>query len=122
MKQLLLTALLLVFANIGMAEELRIAAASDLNFALPEIARQFEQRTGTTVKISFGSSGNFFTQIQNGAPFDLFFSADTDFPKKLEAAGLTEPGMISRYATGRLVLWVPNASKVDLAKGLRALT
>src|SRR3954471_14501422 len=97
MRQLLI-ALVLLFSIAVLAEELKVAAASDLNFALPEIAKKFEQKTGSTVKNAFGSSGNFFTQIQNGAPFDLFFSADSDFPKKLEAAGLAEPGTIYRYA------------------------
>lgn len=111
----------LLFAMSAVAQDIRVAAASDLSFALPEIAKSYEQKTGTKVQISFGSSGNFFTQIQNGAPFDLFFSADSDFPKKLEAAGQAEPGTLYRYAIGRLVLWVPNGSHLDLSKGMKAL-
>ena len=111
----------LLFAVSAVAQDIRVAAASDLSFALPEIAKSYEQKTGTKVQISFGSSGNFFTQIQNGAPFDLFFSADSDFPKKLEAAGQAEPGTLYRYAIGRLVLWVPNGSHLDLSKGMKAL-
>src|SRR4051812_36264603 len=116
MKRLLLALLLL--ATTAAAQELRVAAAADLNFALPEIANAFEQQTGTKVQISFGSSGNFFTQIQNGAPFDLFFSADTDFPKRLEQAGLGVPGTVKQYAVGHIVLWVPNTSILDLSRGL----
>jgi molybdate transport system substrate-binding protein len=73
------------------------------------------------VKLSFGSSGNFFSQIQNGAPYDLFFSADISYPQKLEAAGLVEPGSLYRYATGKIVLWVPNDSHIDVSHGLGAL-
>ncbi len=103
------------------AQELTIAAASDLQFAFQDIAARFEKDTGHRVKVIFGSSGNFFSQIQNGAPFDLFFSADIDYPKKLEAAGLTEPGTLYTYATGRLVLWAQRDSKLDLSRGLPAL-
>src|SRR5438045_2294638 len=74
------------------ADDLNVAAASDLSFAMKELAANYEKQTGTVVRVTLGSSGNFFTQIQNGAPFDLFFAADIDYPKKLEAAGLGEPG------------------------------
>jgi molybdate transport system substrate-binding protein len=103
------------------AEEITIAAASDLQAVFQEVSTQFQKQTGNTAKLTFGSSGNFFTQIQNGAPFDLYFSADIDYPKKLEAAGLAEPGTLYQYATGRIVLWVPNESKLDLGQGLKAL-
>src|SRR5689334_3472263 len=65
--------------------------------------------------------GNFFQQIQNGAPFDMFFSANLDYPKKLEAAGLTEPGSYYQYAKGKIVIWVPKDSKLDLTTGMKAL-
>jgi molybdate transport system substrate-binding protein len=103
------------------AEELSVAAAADLNFALNVIATRYQHDSGNTLQISYGSSGNFFTQIQNGAPFDLFFSADMDFPRQLEAAGLAEPGTLYRYATGKIVLWVPNGSKLDLSRGINVL-
>ena len=103
------------------AQEITVAAASDLQFAMPELVRGFEQQTKARVKISYGSSGNFFSQIQNGAPFDVYFSADISYPQKLEAAGLTEPGTLRKYATGRLVIWVRNESRLDLSKGLRVL-
>ena len=64
-----------------------VAAASDLTYAMNEIAANFEKATGCTVRLSMGSSGNFLTQIENGAPFDVFFSADIAYPKKLEAEG-----------------------------------
>jgi molybdate transport system substrate-binding protein len=104
------------------ADDINVAAASDLSFAMKELAANYEKQTGTAVKVTLGSSGNFFTQIQNGAPFDLFFAADIDYPKKLEAAGLGEPGTLYQYATGKIVLWVPADSKLDVNKGLSLLT
>ena len=98
--------------------ELRVAAASDLRPAFPTLADRFERETGRRVGLTFGSSGNFFAQIQNGAPFDVFFSADIDYPRRLEAAGLTEAGSLYPYATGRLVLWVRSDSGLDVETGL----
>jgi molybdate transport system substrate-binding protein len=111
----------LMLASSLAAEELSVAAAADLNFALRDIAAAYQQKTGNTIKVSYGSSGNFFTQIKNGAPFDIFFSADIDFPHQLEAASLVEPGTLYRYATGNIILWVPNQSKLNLTRGLQVL-
>jgi molybdate transport system substrate-binding protein len=103
-------------------QEVRVAAAADLNFALEDLAGQFSKQTGTTVLASYGSSGNFFSQLQNGAPFDLFFSADIGYAQKLDAAGLGEPGTLYEYAVGRIVIWAPADAKVDVAKlGWKAL-
>jgi molybdate transport system substrate-binding protein len=104
------------------APTLIVAAASDLQAALPAIAAQFEKETGHKVTLTFGSSGNFFTQIQNGAPFDAFLSADIDYPRRLERAGLAERGSRYEYATGRIVLWTRNDSGIDLHGGLTVLT
>ncbi len=105
------------------AGEVLIAAAADLNFALKGMAGPFEQQTGHRLRLSFGSSGNFYSQIVNGAPYDMFFSADMEYPKRLEEAGMAQPGTLFVYGSGRLVLWVPNRSAIDLARaGLRALT
>lgn len=103
------------------AEEITVAAASDLNFAFKELVAEYEKTTGNHVKLSLGSSGNFYSQIQNGAPFDLYFSADIGYPKKLEEAGLTLPGSLYRYAVGRIVLWTSHESHRDVSKGLEAL-
>lgn len=103
------------------AQNLVIAAASDLNFAFKEIVTEYEKTTGNHVKLTLGSSGNFFAQIQNGAPFDLYFSADIAYPRKLEEAGLTVPGSLYQYAVGRIVLWTGNGSRLDLSKGLEIL-
>jgi molybdate transport system substrate-binding protein len=114
----LFAVVVLLFVSTAFAEELSVAAAADLNFALRDVAAAYQKDTGNTLNISYGSSGNFFTQIQNGAPFDLFFSADVNFPRQLEAASLAEPGTLYQYATGKIVLWVPAASKLDISKGL----
>src|SRR3989454_1112061 len=104
------------------AGEISVAAAADLNFAFKEIVADFEKKTGNMVKLSLGSSGNFFAQISNGAPFDLYFSADIAYPKKLEEAGLAEPGTLYMYAVGRIVVWVPKGSPIDVASfGIKAL-
>jgi len=97
-------------------ERLQVAAAADLKFAMAELASGFESSTGISVGITTGASGNFFAQIQSGAPFDLFFSADMTYPKKLEAAGFAEPGTLSAYALGRIVIWAPASTRVDVGK------
>jgi molybdate transport system substrate-binding protein len=103
------------------AQEITVAAAADLQFVMQDIAARFQKETGKTVKLTYGSSGNFFQQLQNGAPFDMFFSANLDYPRKLEAAGLTEPGTFYQYAVGKIVIWVPNDSKLDVSSGLQSL-
>jgi molybdate transport system substrate-binding protein len=113
--------LLALAAPMFAEQELTIAAAADLQSAMQEIAARFEKTTGANVKMSFGSSGNFFSQIENGAPFDLFFSADIDYPKKLEAAGLATPGSLYQYATGKIVLWEPKSSLLDINRGLNVV-
>jgi molybdate transport system substrate-binding protein len=108
-------------AGLCSAQEITVAAAADLQFAMQEIGTRFQQESGKTVKLIYGSSGNFAQQLQNGAPFDMFFSANLDYPKQLETAGLTEPGSFYQYAIGKIVVWVPNDSKLDLSAGLKAL-
>ena len=100
----------------GQDRRIRVAAAADLKFAMEELSKEFESKTGTKVDVTVGSSGNFFAQIQSGAPFDLFFSADMDYPKKLEASGLTEPGALVEYALGQLVIWAPANSQMNVAQ------
>jgi len=102
-----------------------IAAASDLKFALEDIAKTYERTTGKSVKLVFGSSGNFFRQIQQGAPFDMFMSADEAFVDKLAEDGLAnDKGTL--YAVGRIVLFAPKGSALkpddklaDLALALK---
>src|SRR5258708_2351046 len=75
-------AMLLSAVVSAQGQEIRVAAAADLKFAMGELSEKFEKQSGTKVNVTFGSSGNFFSQLENGAPFDLFFSADTEYPRK----------------------------------------
>jgi molybdate transport system substrate-binding protein len=106
----------------GAGHEINVAAAADLSSALQEIAADYEKRTGVSVKISYGASGALTQQIQNGAPFDVFFSADMGYPRQLIASSLAESATLYRYAVGRLVLWVPADSPLDVEhKGMEVL-
>jgi molybdate transport system substrate-binding protein len=113
--------LISILAVQSRAQEITIAAAADLHSALDEITSGFQTEASVHVKVVYGSSGNLFQQIQNGAPFDLFFSANSDFPKKLEAAGLTVPGTYYEYARGHIVLLTSSTSALDLQQGLKVL-
>jgi molybdate transport system substrate-binding protein len=102
------------------SQKVTIAAAADLNFALPEIARQFHAaHPAIELDVAYGSSGNFFAQIGNRAPFDVFLSADVEYPRKLAAAGIGSGNSLFTYAVGRLVVWVPATSRFDPATALR---
>ena len=103
------------------ADDLAIAVASDLNFAFKELAELYEKKTGAHVKLTLGSSGNFYSQIVNGAPFDLYFSADIRYPKKLIDEGYAVADSLYMYAVGRIVLWTPKESTIRLDRGLEAL-
>lgn len=103
--------------------QLTIAAAADLQYAMRALIRKFERRTRAHVRLVLGSSGNLTTQIEHGAPYDLFFSADVQHPEILERKRLIVPGSLVRYAVGSLVVYVPNDSHLDLRRrGLAALT
>lgn len=123
MARLLLCVMLVLLCRpaVALADDIAVAAASDLHFAIKELIVEYEKQTGHHVKLSLGSSGNFYAQLQQGAPFDLYFSADIGYPKKLEEAGLTVPGSLYRYAVGRVVLWAPTQSPVEVSKGLTVL-
>ncbi len=100
----------------------QVAAAADLQFAMQELIAAFGARTGIRVTATYGSSGNFYSQIINGAPFDVLFSADTRYPERLEEARLAPAGSTRLYAIGRIVVWVPNASPIDVGRpGMQAL-
>jgi molybdate transport system substrate-binding protein len=103
-------------AHASPSREITVAAAADLRFAMQELATEFEKQTGHHVSAVYGSSGNFFSQIESGAPFDLFFSADVDYARRIETAGRAEPGTLYTYAVGRIVVWVPANSPVDVAR------
>jgi molybdate transport system substrate-binding protein len=94
-----------------------VAAASDLKFALDEIARAYARETGRSVRLTYGSSGNFRRQIAEGAPFEIFLSADESYVAALAKEGrLEDEG--TPYAVGRLVLFAPKGSAVDPEQGL----
>jgi molybdate transport system substrate-binding protein len=105
------------------ARTVSIAAASDLKFALEDELTAFRAfHSDIAVTATYGSSGNFFAQLQNHAPFDMFLSADANYPRKLEEAGLAQKGSEFVYAHGRLVVWVPATSSIDVEHlGLRAV-
>lgn len=102
-------------------QALTVAAASDLQSALPDIVVGFEKDSGQRVRLTFGSSGNFFSQIENGAPFDVYLSADAEYPRRLERSGRAAQGTLYRYATGRIVLWARRDSGIDVSRGLAVL-
>lgn len=91
--------------------ELRIAAASDLQFALEEVQNEFEHlHPGATVTVKYGSSGSFFAQLANEAPFDMFLAADVEYARRLVEQGQGAPGSDFAYARGHIVVWAPNDS------------
>jgi molybdate transport system substrate-binding protein len=97
--------------------EVSIAAAADLKFALDEILGQFgKQYQDIHVNVSYGSSGNFYSQLINQAPFDLYLSADLEYPRKLANEGLTLPGSEFLYAVGRIAVWTPASSPIDVER------
>lgn len=100
----------------------RVAAASDLRFALDELTAAFRRsRPDVTVDVTYGASGTFHAQIVQGAPFDLFLSADVDYPRDLVAKGRAEGSTLFTYAIGRIVLWTRAGSALDLNRGLDVL-
>ena len=105
------------------AGELTVAAAADLKFAMEELVAEFHtNQPGTTVKVTYGSSGNFFAQIQNRAPFDLYFSADIEYPRKLAEAGHALDANVFIYGVGRIVVWAPKSSPLRVEQlGIQSL-
>ncbi len=122
----LLITLILMFVfspSVKAGESILIAAAANLRFAMHDICHAFqESHPSIQTKVSYGSSGNFFAQIKQGAPFDIFFSADTTYPELLEKEGLTAEKLKKVYAVGKIVLWVPNNSIVNPDKGLQTVS
>ena len=89
------------------AQTVRVVAAADLQYALPDLARAFESKNpGTKVQLTFGSSGKLFTQLTQGLEADIYFSAEAIYPKLLEERGLAEPGTRKPYALGQVVIWL----------------
>ncbi len=101
----------------------RVAAAGDLRFTMGEIVEAFRrERPAVDVLVTYGSSGNFYAQLSNRAPFDIFFSADVDYPRRLIRQGLALVDSEFLYGIGRLVVWVPQTSPIEVEKlGMQAL-
>lgn len=95
------------------AAELRIAVATNFSRTATLLAKQFEQQTGHTVRLAFGSTGKHYAQIIHGAPFDIFLAADERRPALLEKEGIAVAGTRFTYAQGRLVLWSPDKNRID---------
>jgi molybdate transport system substrate-binding protein len=111
--------LMILCMPVAQAETLLIAAASDLVHCIDELGAAFGQEApGTDVKVSTGASGNFFVQIVRGAPFDVFMSADMDYPRKLAQEGAADAASLAPYAVGRLAVWTLDA-RFDLRQGMR---
>jgi molybdate transport system substrate-binding protein len=113
----------LASGSTALAAQLTVAAAADLSFALDDLVAEFQtNQTAVTIKVTYGSSGNFYAQLQNQAPFDLFFSADSTYPRKLAEAGHALDTNVFLYAVGRIVVWAPKPSSLDVEKlGIQSL-
>lgn len=120
MKKYFITILLLTLYSLSAnASQITVAAAANVQFTLEELKAEFTKETGIDVRAVIGSSGKLTTQIENGAPFDVFMSADMDYPKRIYADGMAveEP---RSYAYGALVLWT--IKEIDLSKGVAGLS
>lgn len=109
-------AVALAFTVPAQADEIQVAVAANFTAPATELAPVFEKQTGHKVKLSFGSTGAFYAQIKNGAPFDILLAADAKTPAKMEQEGIGVAGSAFTYAQGKLVFWSADAGKID-AKG-----
>jgi len=119
MKSISLAVILICAAMAARAETLMVAVAANMAPAMEDIRKGFTAETGVALALTPGASGKFAAQIANGAPFDLFVSADMDYPRKLSQDGLAADKPV-RYAVGTLILWT--LKDVELSRGLAALT
>ena len=108
-----ITLALLLLGQASWSATVLVAVAANFSKPMAEIVSQFEKATGHSVKLSFGSSGKFVSQLENGGPFEVLLSADEKGPEKLEQAGLTVPNTRFVYALGKLVLWSSKPNFVD---------
>ena len=113
LKTIVLALGLLIVSLSAPADTTLVAVAANFTKPMNEIAAEFEKASGHTAKLAFGSSGKFVAQLENGAPFDVFLSADEKNPAKLEQSGLSVAGSRFTYAIGKLVLWSNSADYVD---------
>lgn len=103
--------------------QVAVAAAADLKYAFDELIAEFgREHAHVNVQVTYGSSGNFYAQLLNRAPFDIYFSADVAYPRRLVEEGLADGESEFLYAVGQIVVWVPNESQIDVAQlGIRSL-
>jgi len=113
----LVTFLLALFVWLpAQGADLLVAASANTSGVVKELAAVFGMRTGHRLRVSIAASGTICSQVINGAPFDVFLSADTQYPRRLEQAGFVRPGSLTVYAVGRLVLWSGSQSGVDVSR------
>lgn len=121
MKQLL-AILFSALAVPASGQTLLVAAASDLSHSMDALAAAFAKEVpGARLKVSLGSSGNFFAQIKHGAPFDVFMAADMHYPAQLAREGAAEAATLTPYAIGRVAIWSLDKN-IDLSQGMRVFT
>ena len=113
MQKHLLPLLALIFAGTARADEVQVAVAANFTAPMQKIAAEFARDTGHKAQLAFGATGKFYAQITNGAPFEVLLAADDETPARLEKEGHAVAGSRYTYAVGRLVLWSPQAGKVD---------
>ncbi|MBP5988198.1 MAG: molybdate ABC transporter substrate-binding protein [Azonexus sp.] len=113
MRNPLLFSLLLIFFGAARADEVQVAVAANFTAPMQKIAAEFARDTGHKAQLAFGATGKFYAQITNGAPFEVFLSADDETPARLEKEGHAIAGSRYTYAIGRLVLWSAQEGKVD---------
>ena len=112
-KRTIIMIALLLFGQSSWSATVLVAVAANFSKPMTEIATEFEKATGHSAHLSFGSSGKFVAQMENGGPFEVLLSADEKGPEKLEQAGLTVPNTRFVYALGKLVLWSATPVYVD---------
>ena len=115
------TVTILLLSLPAAAANLTVATAADLRLAMTNLVQRYQTIRHVAITPIYGSSGKFYSQIVNGAPFDAFFSADERYPRMLELRGLTVPGTRFRYGIGRLVLWTRADSGIDVREGMKVL-
>ena len=120
----LLAMLVTLHAQPNAVQTVRVAAASDLQFAFDEVITRLQQREpNLRVQVTYGSSGTLHAQLRQRAPYDVYLSADIEYPRDLVSRGIGSAGDLFTYATGRVVIWVPRKSTLPIERdGLRALT
>ncbi|MDK6076575.1 molybdate ABC transporter substrate-binding protein [Massilia varians] len=116
MKRLASMVIAMAGAAAAHAGEVQVAVAANFTAPMQKIAAEFEKDTGHQARLAFGSTGKFYAQVRNGAPFEVLLAADDETPARLEKEGQGVPGSRLTYAIGRLVLWSAQAGYVD-AKG-----